>query len=235
MTDLYQNYTKHQIIFIAITERQDLKPNIVRLFLDKFHISRLNAQQRYETLEWFAKAMQLKIDVEAESCGSAKDGSLSSSTKEVLRKIAAKTETFGYGDLDALMHFALRESYLKQQSNYDKLLKDPDLTLVKEEDFNSALGKFYFPEQRKKLPQNKIFLQKVLIFSESIRSLQSQHLDAPKIPKVYWKDIGGLDILKKELMKTIEFPIKYPHLFKNSSLKRSGKPLQHWHKYSIRK
>lgn len=55
-----------------------------------------------------------------------------------------------------------------------------------------------------------------------MRSLQSQHLDAPNIPKVYWEDIGGLEKLKKELLKTIEFPIKYPHLFKNSSLKRSG-------------
>lgn len=139
MTDLYQNYTKHQIIFIAVTERQDLKPNILRLFLDKFHISRLNAQQRYETLEWFAKAMQLNIDGAASSqlC----EDELPDSTIAVLKKVAAKTETFTYGDLDALMHFALRESYLKQQSNYDQILKDPDLTLVKEEDFNSALGK----------------------------------------------------------------------------------------------
>lgn len=141
ITDLYQNYTKHQIIFIAVTEKQDLKPNILRLFLDKFHISRLNAQQRYETLQWFAKAMQLKIDGTT-SNDSSKDG-LSNSTIEILKKVAAKTETFTYGDLDALMHFALRESYLKQQSNYDKLLKDPNLTFVQEEDFNSALGKIY--------------------------------------------------------------------------------------------
>lgn len=56
-----------------------------------------------------------------------------------------------------------------------------------------------------------------------MKVLQSQHLDAPKIPKVLWDDIGGLDKLKKELLKTIEFPIKYPHLFKNANLKRSGK------------
>lgn len=63
---------------------------------------------------------------------------------------------------------------------------------------------------------------KFYLLPESIRSLQSQHLDAPKIPKVYWEDIGGLEKLKKELLKAIEFPIKFPHLFKNSSLKRSG-------------
>ncbi|CAB3249279.1 unnamed protein product [Arctia plantaginis] len=200
ITDLYQNYEKHPIIFIAITERQDLKPNVLRMFLDKFHIPRLNAQQRYEMLEWFATVMQLNIDGEdlpLIQLGNNKElNSLSKPAREVLQRVAAKTETFMYGDLDTLFHFAIRESYLNQHNSYNQLPPDPDLYIVLEEDFNSAL--------------------------ESIRSLQSQHLDAPKIPKVYWEDIGGLEKLKKELLKTIEFPIKYPHLFKNSSLKRSG-------------
>ncbi|KAL0819563.1 hypothetical protein ABMA28_007655 [Loxostege sticticalis] len=201
ITELYQNYSKHPIIFIAITERLDLKPNILRMFLEKVHIPRLNSQQRSEVLQWFASVMQLNIngeeikesfdpfDVEIER-------PLSTNAKEVLQRVAAKTETFLYGDLDTLVHFAMRESYLKQQNAYVTIRPNPDLRLLQEEDFNSAL--------------------------ESIRSLQSQHLDAPKIPKVYWEDIGGLEKLKKELLKTIEFPIKYPHLFKNSSLKRSG-------------
>ncbi|KAL0819562.1 hypothetical protein ABMA28_007655 [Loxostege sticticalis] len=160
-----------------------------------------NFEQRSEVLQWFASVMQLNIngeeikesfdpfDVEIER-------PLSTNAKEVLQRVAAKTETFLYGDLDTLVHFAMRESYLKQQNAYVTIRPNPDLRLLQEEDFNSAL--------------------------ESIRSLQSQHLDAPKIPKVYWEDIGGLEKLKKELLKTIEFPIKYPHLFKNSSLKRSG-------------
>ncbi|XP_049877810.1 uncharacterized protein LOC126375017 [Pectinophora gossypiella] len=200
ITDLYQNYTKHPIIFIAVTERVDLKPNILRMFLEKFHISRANIQQRHEMLQWFASVMQLNIDNQTTDCSmntlDQNLDNLSKNTKDVLQRVAAKTETFCYGDLDTLVHFAMRESYLKQHNSYNQLPTDPNLHLVQEEDFNSAL--------------------------ESIRSLQSQHLDAPKIPKVYWEDIGGLEQLKKELLKTIEFPIKYPHLFKNSSLKRSG-------------
>ncbi|KAJ0173570.1 hypothetical protein K1T71_010719 [Dendrolimus kikuchii] len=196
--DLYQNYTKHPIIFIAITERQDLKPNMLRIFIDKFHIGRPNLKQRYEMLEWFVSVMQLNIDgieqtTPNEICDSLV---LNERVKNVLHKVAAKTETFLNGDLDVLLHFAMRESYLKQHNSYNQLPPDPDLQLVREEDFDSAL--------------------------EFIRALQSQHLDAPKIPKVYWDDIGGLENLKRELLKTIEFPIKYPHLFKNSSLKRSG-------------
>ncbi|XP_052756516.1 peroxisomal biogenesis factor 6 [Galleria mellonella] len=203
LNDLYLNYTKHPIIFIAVTERTDLKPNILRIFLEIFNIPRLNAQQRYEMLQWFTSVMQLNINGEEhksnkQSLLNIEDSkvSLNKNSLDVLQRVAAKTETFRYGDIDTLVHFALRESYLKQHNIYNQLPPDPDLHLVQEEDFDSAL--------------------------ESIRNLQSQHLDAPKIPKVYWEDIGGLEKLKRELLKTIEFPIKYPHLFKNSTLKRSG-------------
>lgn len=146
ITDLYQNYTKHPIIFIAITERQDLKPNVLRMFLEKFHIPRLNAQQRYEMLEWFATVMQLNIDGEDLSSNQLINNNeldnLSKRAREVLQRVAAKTETFLYGDLDTLLHFAIRESYLNQHNSYNQLPPDPDLHLVHEEDFNSALGKF---------------------------------------------------------------------------------------------
>lgn len=147
ITDLYQNYTKHPIIFIAVTERQDLKPNVLRMFLDKFHIPRLNVQQRYEMLEWFATVMQLNIDgeeqISPDQITTDKEiVSLSKSARDVLQRVAAKTETFLYGDLDTLLHFAIRESYLKQHNSYNQLPPEPDLHLVHEEDFNSALGKF---------------------------------------------------------------------------------------------
>lgn len=138
ITDLYQNYTKHPIFFIAVTERTDLKPNILRIFLEKFHIPKLNVHQRHQVLEWFAEVMQLNIDEEVEQIKCRDE--LSENTKEVLQRVAAKTETFLYGDLDTLVHFAMRESYLKQHNSYNRLQTDPNLQLVKEEDFNSALG-----------------------------------------------------------------------------------------------
>lgn len=135
ITNLYQNYTKHPIFFIAVTERTDLKPNILRIFIEKFHLPKLNIHQRHQVLEWFAEVMKLNIDedVERNKCRDE----LSENTKEVLQRVAAKTETFLYGDLDTLVHFAIRESYLKQ---HNRLQTDPNLQLLKEEDFNSALG-----------------------------------------------------------------------------------------------
>ncbi|KAL4717910.1 hypothetical protein ACJJTC_001328 [Scirpophaga incertulas] len=203
ITDLYQNYSKHPIIWIAVTDKKDLKPNIIKLFLDKIHIPRLNTKQRLQIIQWFCSALQLSIDdgLSNNSCNCLpnkedKDMNYSKDVNDVLQRLAAKTEIFLYGDLDTLFHIAMRESYLKQQNAYYENRTNPDLRHIREDDFNTAL--------------------------EYIRNLQSHHLDAPKIPKVYWEDIGGLEKLKKELLKTIEFPIKYPHLFKNSSLKRSG-------------
>ncbi|CAH2231683.1 jg2341 [Pararge aegeria aegeria] len=206
ITDLYENYTKHPIIFIAVTTKVDLKPNMMRIFLEKFHIPTPNVEQRYKLLMWYASVMGINInDNRLDNKNSNQKNIyidseenlyLSNYIKDVLYRVASKTETFVYGDLDTLMHFAMRESYLKQSKERSLISSDPNLCLVKEEDFSNAL--------------------------ESIRNLQSQHLDAPKIPKVYWEDIGGLEKLKKELLKTIEFPIKFPHLFKMSSLKRSA-------------
>lgn len=147
LIDLYQNYTKHAIIFVAVTEISDLKPNILRLFLEKFHIPKLNAVQRLEMLQWFASVMQLRLEPTDTEKLSTDNGSvaldpdsltLSKSTNEVLERVAAKTETFRYGDLDTLMHFALRESYLQQHNSMKESHLDPNI--LQEEHFNTALG-----------------------------------------------------------------------------------------------
>jgi SpoVK/Ycf46/Vps4 family AAA+-type ATPase len=41
------------------------------------------------------------------------------------------------------------------------------------------------------------------------------------IPKVFWEDIGGLEEVRKEVLRTVSLPIKFPFLRK-SGLKRSG-------------
>lgn len=62
----------------------------------------------------------------------------------------------------------------------------------------------------------------LLYFSETLRSLQNKKISPLKIPNVDWSDIGGLEDLKKEIIRTIELPLKFPHLFVKSGLKRSG-------------
>lgn len=50
----------------------------------------------------------------------------------------------------------------------------------------------------------------------------SVSIGAPKIPNVTWEDIGGVDLVKGEIMDTIDMPLKHPELFATGMKKRSG-------------
>lgn len=54
------------------------------------------------------------------------------------------------------------------------------------------------------------------------RNKFSDSIGAPKIPNVKWEDVGGLDLVKDEILDTIEMPLKHPTLFSNGLKKRSG-------------
>ncbi|AGO10753.1 AaceriAGR394Wp [[Ashbya] aceris (nom. inval.)] len=50
----------------------------------------------------------------------------------------------------------------------------------------------------------------------------SDSIGAPKIPNVFWEDIGGLEMVKGEILDTIDMPLKFPELFASGMKKRSG-------------
>lgn len=52
-----------------------------------------------------------------------------------------------------------------------------------------------------------------------VQSFMKDAIGAPKIPKVQWNDVGGLEEAKKEILDTIQMPLNNPQL---SGLKRSG-------------
>ena len=43
----------------------------------------------------------------------------------------------------------------------------------------------------------------------------------PQIPSVQWKDVGGLESAKREILETIQLPLHHPELF-SGGLRRSG-------------
>lgn len=62
-------------------------------------------------------------------------------------------------------------------------------------------------------------------FNKAINEARNQFSDsigAPRIPDVRWEDIGGLDLVKDEILDTIDMPLKHPELFSNGLKKRSG-------------
>ena len=45
---------------------------------------------------------------------------------------------------------------------------------------------------------------------------------APKIPEVYWDDVGGLGEAKQEILDTVQLPLLRPELFASGVRQRSG-------------
>lgn len=60
-------------------------------------------------------------------------------------------------------------------------------------------------------------------FEAAINEARNQFSDsigAPRIPNVKWEDIGGLDLVKDEILDTIDMPLKHPELFNNGLKKK---------------
>jgi hypothetical protein len=53
-----------------------------------------------------------------------------------------------------------------------------------------------------------------------MRKVFSEAIGAPKVPSISWKDVGGLEHLKKEILRSLK-----SNMF-SSGLKRSGKDLR---------
>jgi peroxin-6 len=63
-----------------------------------------------------------------------------------------------------------------------------------------------------------------ILYADTMHTAYSEAIDAPKIPKVSWNDVGGLSDIKEEIMQTIMLPLQHPELLE-AGLQRSGMSL----------
>jgi transitional endoplasmic reticulum ATPase len=100
-----------------------------------------------------------------------------------------------------------------------------DLEALCKESAMKALRR-YLPEidlEAEEIPQE--VLEKLEInkadFAEGLKDVQPSALRevSVQVPKVKWKDIGGLDDQKEELMQAVEWPLKYPDSFTEMGIK----------------
>lgn len=59
----------------------------------------------------------------------------------------------------------------------------------------------------------------------SINEGREQHglaIGAPKIPNVAWEDVGGVDLIKSEILESIDMPLKHPELYSTGMKRKSG-------------
>jgi SpoVK/Ycf46/Vps4 family AAA+-type ATPase len=57
---------------------------------------------------------------------------------------------------------------------------------------------------------------------ERWRGRQARAIGAPRVPKVRWDDVGGLERAKRELLDVVRLPLERPELFASGVRQRSG-------------
>ena len=73
------------------------------------------------------------------------------------------------------------------------------------------------PIPAEKLENLKVTMDDFLIAMKSIQPSLMREVIV-EIPEVRWSDIGGLDDVKQELRESIEWPMKYPHVFEKMGI-----------------
>ncbi|XP_044285651.1 peroxisome biogenesis factor 6 isoform X2 [Varanus komodoensis] len=124
--------------------------------------------------------------------------------KEVsLTKLAQQSAGFVLGDFCALLSHSSHAACTRiQNSSFPGGLSEEE-----EHDFCAA----GFP----------LLAEDFSVALDKLHDAHSQAIGAPKIPSVFWQDVGGLQDVKKEILDTIQLPLEHPELLP-LGLRRSG-------------
>lgn len=115
-------------------------------------------------------------------------------SEKCIEEIAARCSGFLLGDLSELVTLAIRNAICNVKPT-SETNADSNVAILTEAHFTTALDK--------------------------MQSAYAGSIGAPKIPSVMWKDIGGLENVKKEILQTVTMPLKHPELTAGG-LSRSG-------------
>ena len=68
-------------------------------------------------------------------------------------------------------------------------------------------------------------------FIEALKEIEPSALREVfvEIPNVRWEDVGGLDTVKQQIREAVEWPLKYPDLFKQAKINMPKGILLHGH------
>ncbi|SPP75750.1 peroxisome assembly factor 2 isoform X2 [Drosophila guanche] len=197
--ELFSRDRKHPVVVVALTSDKHLKPMIQSLFLEVISIEMPSKEERFQILRWMhARETFNDMIYNQKAIDRLPLFSRENQSQFMARLCPSWRQTMG----------VLQEVAAKSQGF---LLGDLQLL------YDSAIRM----KSRQRLGRSCLDLSH---FSKNLSDMQSSFADslgAPKVPKVYWSDIGGLAKLKDEIQSSIGLPLKHVHLM-GKNLRRSG-------------
>ncbi|XP_023031698.1 peroxisome assembly factor 2 isoform X2 [Drosophila willistoni] len=192
--ELFNRDRKHPVVVVALTSDKHLKPMIQSLFLEIISIEMPGQEERYEMLRWMH-------------------------IRETFNDVIYNQKAISQLPLFRLDR--QRQFMTRLCSNWGKTLEVLQEVANKSQGFLLGdLQLLYDKAVRLKSSQSLDWQH----FAKNLTDMQSSFADslgAPKVPRVYWSDIGGLAKLKDEIQSSIGLPLKHVHLM-GKNLRRSG-------------
>ena len=130
-----------------------------------------------------------------------------------------------------ILHIHTRGMPLAKDIDVDKLSRithgfvGADLEALCRESAMNALRKImpYVDFQLDEIPYETILELEVTMsdFTEALKEIEPSAIREVfvEIPNVKWEDVGGLNEVKQKLIEAVEWPLQYPHLFKQANVK----------------
>lgn len=195
--DILKNYVPSKrkgIIFISTTNNLDKLPTRIRsVFNFEINVPVPTEKQRLELFKYYFSPQVLNY-------GNPKNIDGTSIVKYSiddqidLKKISQQSAGLTPNNIKSIVRRSKGESY--QKFPQEKLIWNNNRYIISNEQIHDSINK--------------------------VRDEFSVSIGAPKIPNVNWEDIGGVDIIKNEIMDTIDLPLRHPELFGRGMKQRSG-------------
>ncbi|KMY92882.1 peroxisome assembly factor 2 isoform X1 [Drosophila simulans] len=197
--ELFNRDRKHPIVVVALTSDRHLKPMIQGLFLEIINIDMPSKEERFEILRW----MHVRETFNDIIYNQKAIEQLPLFSRENQSQFMPRISPSWRNTLNVLQDVAAKSQGF--------LLGDLQLL------YDNAVRM----KIRNRLGRTTLDMSH---FAKNLTDMQSSFADslgAPKVPKVYWSDIGGLAKLKDEIQSSIGLPLKHVHLM-GKNLRRSG-------------
>jgi len=179
--ELFNRDRKHPIVVVALTSDRHLKPMIQGLFLEIINIEMPSKEERFEILRW----MHVRETFNDVIHNQKAIDQLPLFSRENQSQFMSRVSPSWRQTLNVLQDVAAKTQGF--------LLGDLQLL------YDSAVRM----KIRKRLGKTTLDMSH---FAKNLTDMQSSFADslgAPKVPKVYWSDIGGLAKLKDEIQSSI--------------------------------